>query len=83
MEEIVLLGVGYIALITAVVQVFKTLGLKSDYAPLAAVALGVVSAFGLVDISVSSAFSGIASGLVAVGLYDIGGRAVVRAVGGK
>jgi hypothetical protein len=83
MTDITLLGAGYIALIVALVQVCKSFGLKGEYAALAAVVFGLLSAFGLDGLTVTATFTGLASGLTAVGLYEVGGGAVAAAVGGK
>ncbi len=81
--EITIATAVVIALITALVQVFKGLGLKSQYAPLSAIALGVLFFFGTVDVSVVSAVNGIASGLLAVGLYSVGGSTLLKTLSGK
>ena len=81
--EITIATAVVIALITALVQVGKGLGLKSQHAPLAAIALGVLYFFGTADVSVISAINGIASGLLAVGLYSVGGKTAFKALSGK
>lgn len=81
--EITLLGVGYVVLITALVQVIKSLGIDSRYAPVAAIILGVVVALGTIDVSVSAIITGVASGLAAVGLYSTGGKEVAKVISGK
>ena len=81
--DITLLSVGYVVLITALVQVIKSLGLDSEYAPISSIILGVLIAIGTLDVSVASAITGVASGLAAVGLYDAGGRNIARVIGGK
>lgn len=83
--EISLAVTGIIALITALVQVFKGLGLPSKFAPLGAVALGVlyfVFSVGVDAVTIQVVVNGIATGLASVGLYSIGGETVLKTLSG-
>jgi len=79
------LGIGaIIALITALVQIAKNLGLPNKYAPFSAIALGVLISWAVGDAFTGSLLiSGVALGLTSMGLYDIGGRNVLESLGKK
>lgn len=81
--EITLATAGIVALITALVQVGKGLGLASKYAPVAAIVLGVAY-FGVTLDSLTGGvvINGIATGLSAIGLYSVGGKAVLKTLSG-
>jgi len=78
--EITLATAGVIALITALVQVAKGLGLRNEHAPVAAIVVGVLYFWGVDGIGVASSLSGIASGLAAMGLYSVGGKPILKAL---
>lgn len=62
---------GIIAVVIGLVQVVKTLGLSTRYAPLLSVILGVVGAFLLTDAQVGlTIFHGLILGLSACGLWS-------------
>lgn len=66
-----------VAIIIGLVAVLKKLGLQSKYAPLTAVVLGVLATISLSFFEVTSTvvFTGIAIGLSACGLFDLGAKA--------
>lgn len=59
-----------IPIIVALVGIAKGLGLKTQYAPVLGVVLGVVGVIGLDGSSFVNALSGIVAGLSALGLYS-------------
>ncbi|MCH8106330.1 MAG: hypothetical protein IIC58_12635 [Proteobacteria bacterium] len=82
--EVTLATAGVIALITALIQVGKGLGLPSKYAPLAAIVFGVGIAVSTAEIITASlAISGVATGLSAIGLYAVGGKGVLKTLSGS
>ncbi len=81
--EITIATAGVIALITAIIQLVKGVGLPSKYAPLGAVALGVLYFVTTTDVvAVSTVIDGIATGLASVGLYSVGGKEVLNTLSG-
>jgi len=81
--EITLATAGVIALISAVIQVLKGIGLKKQYAPLVSIVLGVSYFVGYSGLDIGTVINGFASGLTAVGLYSIGGKTVLKTLSGK
>lgn len=63
-----------VALVLGVVQVFKSFGLPSKYAPLVSILLGVLATLGLAyfEPTVRVIFTGLAIGLSASGLFSFG-----------
>ena len=59
-----------VPIIMALVQVIRGLGLDVRFAPVAAIALGIVGAVGLDVFSFSTVLSGIVVGLTASGIYS-------------
>lgn len=81
--EITLMTAGVIALVTALIQVAKGLGLETKYAPIAAIGLGVAISIATVNaINAQIVISGIATGLSAIGLYSVGGKEVLNTLSG-
>jgi|TARA_Y100000310_G_scaffold270565_1_gene284479 hypothetical protein len=81
--EITLGTAGIVALITALVQISKGAGLKTSYAPLLAILLGVFYFLAMFELSVASGINGIATGLAAMGLYSVGGKTVFKKIARK
>lgn len=65
-----LIQFGIVPAIIGIVQACKNTGLKSEYAPFLAVALGGASSFLLGGFNPFHFMAGILAGLGAVGLYD-------------
>ena len=66
-----------IPVIVALVGIAKNLGLKTKYAPVVGVILGVIGVCGLEGSSFVNALSGIVAGLSALGLYS-GAKTTVK-----
>ena len=82
--EITLATAGVVALITALVQVGKGLGLQKRHSPILAIVLGVVYfSFTLDSLTGGAVINGIATGLSAIGLYSIGGKVVLKTLSGS
>lgn len=81
--EIVLLPMSVIAIITGLSQLAKSFGLRSQLAGALSVILGVTFALGLDGVTFLSGLNGLASGLTAIGLYEIGGGLVMNKLSGK
>lgn len=82
--EITLATAGIVALITALIQVAKGLGLSKIYAPVTSIVLGVLFAITTADVVTASVvISGIATGLSAIGLYSVGGKAILNTLSGE
>lgn len=82
--EITLATAGIVALITALIQVAKGLGLSKIYAPVTSIVLGVLFAITTADVVTASVvISGIATGLSAIGLYSVGGKVVLNTLSGE
>ncbi len=62
--------VALVPIVMALVEIVRNIGLKTQYAPLLAVILGVLGACGLGGFSFPIALSGIVVGLSASGLYS-------------
>lgn len=69
--------VAIVAVVTALVQIIKGLGLPTNFAPLVAIFLGVTAALSFGSLSPESVFEGIVYGLSAMGLYS-GTKATLR-----
>lgn len=72
MDELMIGNVVLVPLIIGILEVIKKLGLVPKYIPVVSVVLGVISGFALNGFTnpVESAYTGIAVGLAAVGLYS-------------
>ena len=72
MDELMIGNVVLVPLLIGILEVVKKLGLDPKYIPVVSVGLGVISGFALNGLSnpVESAYTGIAVGLAAVGLYS-------------
>lgn len=70
MNEIFAAG-SIVALIGALTQVVKGLGLSSRYAPLTSIVLGVGLTMFFVGLTKEAALAGLVGGLAASGLYDV------------
>lgn len=77
MENLVVSGVSAVAIITALVELIKRMGIPSRFAPIFAIAFGVgFSSLIVGDINTDSIVTGLISGLAASGLWS-GAKAVV------
>lgn len=69
-------GIPAIALVIGLVKVAREVGLSSKYAPVASVGLGVVAGVVMAnqngDPIIAGVVTGIAVGLMACGVYDVG-----------
>lgn len=69
-EYIMLIQFGIVPAIIGIVQACKNAGLKSEYAPFLAIALGGAGSFLLGGFNPFHFMAGVLAGLGAVGLYD-------------
>lgn len=70
-------SIALVPFIIAIVQVVKTAGLSSRYAPLLSVALGIAFGTGMGQFNFDGIIHGIAIGLSASGLWS-GGKAMLN-----
>ena len=79
-------GVSAVAIIIALVQIAKSFGLEKKYAPVVAVAVGVLLSLGHSYLGEEKAFEavvlGVAAGLSAVGAYS-GAKNIMEGLKGK
>ena len=62
--------IGLVPIIIGLVAVFRKVGLTTRFAPIMAVALGIVGAVSLSEFSAPNVIVGILTGLSAAGLYS-------------
>lgn len=72
-------SVAIIAVITALTEIIKNLGVPSTFAPVVAIFLGVTAALAFGGVSPETVFAGIVYGLSAMGLYS-GSKTTIKAI---